>query len=150
MSFLAPKYGSFFYKKMCLKKTKNAPSTDFCIQVLKRVQKRDIRFVLPKSGTVKLVTLFSGKKCQFLTKKLQKSVTNFTVPDFGKINLISFFYTLFRTYMQKSADGAFFFFRTLKIEIFGSQSTDRSSKTVSLSKIYKVQSNYFYLRLLNC
>ena len=41
---------------------------------------------------------------------LQKSVTNFLVPDFGKTNHILFFYTLFRTCMQKSADGVSFVF----------------------------------------
>ena len=29
MRFLVPKYGRVFYKKVCLKKTKYAPSADF-------------------------------------------------------------------------------------------------------------------------
>ena len=60
-----------------------------------------VPLVLPSENSVKQTFIFS-----VFTKK---SVSNFLVPDFGKINLIFFFYTLFRTCMQKSADGVFSF-----------------------------------------
>ena len=70
-------------KKVYLKKYIYTPTADFCIQVLKRVKKKNIKFILPKSGTVNLDILFCKKHDHFSKPKISiKKKRNTPSADF--------------------------------------------------------------------